>query len=81
MPARSVCLGLGLVTLSLPEAVPGRFGRQASVTGIYHNGTMPYHKGHIMLYFNPLRSVQFKGRVSAHASGYIREAGCVLLSP
>ena len=37
MPARSVCL----VTLSLSEAGPGRFGRQASVTDIYH--TMPHH--------------------------------------
>ena len=36
MPARSVCL----VTLSLSEAGPGRFGRQVSVTGIYH--TIPY---------------------------------------
>ena len=32
VPARSVCL----VTLSLSEAGPGRFGRQASVTDIYH---------------------------------------------
>ena len=32
MPARSVCL----VALSLSEAGPGRFGRQASVTDIYH---------------------------------------------
>ena len=32
MPARSVCL----VTLSLSEAGPGRFGGQVSVTGIYH---------------------------------------------
>ena len=37
MPARSVCL----VTLSLSEAGPGRFGRQVSVTDIYH--TIPYH--------------------------------------
>ena len=37
MPARSVCL----VTLSLSEAGPGRFGGQVSVTGIYH--TIPYH--------------------------------------
>ena len=37
MPARSVCL----VTLSLSEAGPGRFGGQVSVTDIYH--TMPYH--------------------------------------
>ena len=37
MPARSVCL----VTLSLSEAGPGRFGCQVSVTDIYH--TMPYH--------------------------------------
>ena len=32
MPARSVCL----VTLSLSEAGPGRFGRQVSITDIYH---------------------------------------------
>ena len=37
MPARSVCL----VTLSLSEAGPGRFGRQVSVTDIYH--TIPPH--------------------------------------
>ena len=37
MPARSVCL----VTLSLSEAEPGRFGRQGSVTDIYH--TIPCH--------------------------------------
>ena len=37
MPARSVCL----VTLSLSEAGPGRFGRQVSVTDIYH--AIPYH--------------------------------------
>ena len=37
MPARSVCL----VTLSLSEAVPGRFGCQLSLTDIYH--TIPYH--------------------------------------
>ena len=37
MPARSVCL----VTLSLSEAGPGRFGCQVSVTDIYH--TIPYH--------------------------------------
>ena len=36
-PGRSVCL----VTLSLSEAGPGRFGRQISVTDIYH--TIPYH--------------------------------------
>ena len=40
MPARSVCL----VTLSLSEAGPGRFGRQVSVTDIYH--TMPYPGRH-----------------------------------
>ena len=39
MPARSVCL----VTLSLSEAGPGRFGRQASVTDICH--AMPCHAG------------------------------------
>ena len=32
MPARSICL----VTLSLPEAGPGRFGRQQSSTDFYH---------------------------------------------
>ena len=37
MPARSVCL----VTLSLSEAGPGRFGRRVSATDIYH--TIPYH--------------------------------------
>ena len=38
MPARSVCL----VTLSLSEAGPGRFGRQVSVTDIYHTmGVLP----------------------------------------
>ena len=37
MPARSVCL----VALSLSEAGPGRFGRQASVMDIYH--AMPCH--------------------------------------
>ena len=36
MPARSVCL----VTLSLSEAGPGRFGGQVSVIDIYH--TIPY---------------------------------------
>ena len=43
MPARSVCLvwyGM-VVTLSLSEAGPGRFGRQVSDTDIYH--TIPYH--------------------------------------
>ena len=38
MPARSVCL----VTLSLSEAGPGRFGGQVSVTDIYHATTMPH---------------------------------------
>ena len=37
MPARSVCL----VTLSLSEAGPGRFGRQVSVTDIYHTILVP----------------------------------------
>ena len=32
MPARSVCL----VTLSLPKAGPGRFGRKPSSTDVYH---------------------------------------------
>ena len=41
MPARSVCL----VTLSLSEAGPGRFGRHVSVTDIYH--TIPYHHRHL----------------------------------
>ena len=35
MPARSVCL----VTLSLSEAGPGRFGCQVSVTDVH----LPYH--------------------------------------
>ena len=35
MPARRVCL----VTLSLSEAGPGRFGGQVSVTDIYHTIT------------------------------------------
>ena len=41
MPARSVCL----VTLSLSEAGPGRFGGQVSVTDIVSNiyHTIPYH--------------------------------------
>ena len=38
MPARSVCL----VTLSLSEAGPGRFGGQVSVSDIYHTmGVLP----------------------------------------
>ena len=44
MPARSACL----VTLSLSEAGPGRFGRQVSVTDVYHTipyHTIPYHDG------------------------------------
>ena len=41
MPARSACL----VTLSLSEAGPGRFGRQVSVTDIYH--IIPYHIPHL----------------------------------
>ena len=45
MPARSVCL----VTLSLSEAGPERFGRQVSVTDIYHTipCTIPYHMAYI----------------------------------
>ena len=38
MPARSVCL----VTLSLSEAGPGRFGRQVSVTDLPCHA-MPVH--------------------------------------
>ena len=53
MPARSVCL----VALSLSEAGPGRFGRQVSVTGIYH--TIPYRPLEYAVLLAPLRSVQF----------------------
>ena len=45
MPARSVCLA----TLSPSEAGPGRFGGQASVTGIYHTTTIPYHGASIVV--------------------------------
>ena len=48
MPARSVCL----VTLSLSEAGPGRFGRQVSVIDIYHT-TILYRRRHA-----PLRNRQ-----------------------
>ena len=47
MPARSVCL----VTLSLSEAGPGRFGRQVSVTDIYH--AIPYIALHFDCYVKP----------------------------
>ena len=65
MPARSVCL----VTLSLSEAGPGRFGGQVSVTDIYH--TIPYHTipyrhafrsslaARIYIYHTMLYSVQY----------------------
>ena len=43
MPARSVCL----VTRSLSEAGPGRFGGQVSVTDIYH--TIPLRLPPIMM--------------------------------
>ena len=46
MPARSVCL----VTLSLSEAGPGRFGGQVSVTDIYH--AIPYHPLFFSLFFS-----------------------------
>ena len=64
MPARSVCL----VTLSLSEAGPGRFGRQASVTDIYMYHTIPCHalpavirnmRLNSVALLAPLRSVQF----------------------
>ena len=55
MPARSVCL----VTLSLSEAGPGRFGRQVSVTDIYH--TMPYHA---MLQLHTRFGRQVRGSIS-----------------
>ena len=50
MPARSVCL----VTLSLSEAGPGRFGGQVSVTDIYH--TIPYQLLHCSFFFCPALS-------------------------
>ena len=57
MPARSVCL----VTLSLSEAGPGRFGGQVSVTDIYY--TMPYMPEHPAAH--GLRSVQFSSATGA----------------
>ena len=59
MPARSVCL----VTLSLSEAGPGRFGGQVSVTDIYH--TIPHHLPYHTL---PDEYFLFKCRVSARIS-------------
>ena len=50
MPARSVYL----VTLSLSEAGPGRFGGQVSVTDIYH--TIPYHASTVMVAMRVLRT-------------------------
>ena len=41
MPARSVCL----VTLSLSEAGPERFGRQTSVADVYHEICCLFVKG------------------------------------
>ena len=57
MPARSVCL----VTLSLSEAGPGRFGRQVSVTDIYH--TVPCFE--IQLVRNSNRPCAWAGSPSA----------------
>ena len=51
MPARSVCL----VTLSLSEAGPGRFGRQVSVTDIYH--TIPYQPHYVQFSSIKLSSI------------------------
>ena len=48
MPACSVCL----VTVSLSEAGPGRFGGQVSVTDIYH--TIPYHTGCGLMFLGAL---------------------------
>ena len=125
--ARSVCL----VTLSLSEAGPGRFGRQVSVTDIYHTilrestiiartpwlqplrgcgATLPVGQDrwlesthlslsaclHFLSRIDVTRRLGYnyfpavvpttgkwikRGSVSAHTSGYIREAGCVLLNP
>ena len=79
MPARSVCL----VALSLSEAGPGRFGRQASAIDIYH--TMPWHG-------MALRSVQLSSvhgcatvdatvRISRFTNGIYWEAGLFLRTP
>ena len=64
MPARSVCL----VTLSLSEAGPGRFGGQVSVTDIYHSyHAMPCHTRRLnsVALLVPLRSVQFSSKPQA----------------
>ena len=60
MPARSVCL----VTLSLSEAGPGRFGRQVSVTDIYYSNTIPCHLPAISSCCS-LPAVQFSPKLSS----------------
>ena len=61
MPARSVCL----VTLSPSEAGPGRFGRQASVTDIYH--AMSYHAVPNGLNFDYVRRCPSDGQSRSQA--------------
>ena len=56
MPARSVCL----VTLSLSEAGPGRFGGQVSVTDIYH--TIPPYRISFMQNLRGMRRLSFLPR-------------------
>ena len=71
MPARSVCL----VTLSLSEAGPGRFGRQVSVTDIYHTilyHTIPYHTIRKPLVAT---AVWMRG----HPTGWSRPLACISL--
>ena len=67
MPARSVCL----VTLSLSEAGPGRFGRQASVTDICH-AMSPCHATGAQLHPNQRGS-------NCVGSGWRNALGCGLL--
>ena len=69
MPARSVCL----VTLSLSEAGPGRFGRQVSVTDIYH--TIPYHPSRVSLRPHP-RSVHLS--YASHPCSYLLDRMSVM---
>ena len=66
MPARSVCL----VTLSLSEAGPGRFGRPMSVTDIYR--TMPYHHANLPITISNATSLvlTFFFEPSTHKSAF-----------
>ena len=70
MPARSVCL----VTLSLSEAGPGRFGRQASVTDIYH--TMPSHHA---IPYHAILAIRCTAHIPtlacAHACAHVNDQG------